>query len=98
MRINHDQILRRITEASILGAPQPGGEPAFNSNIPSGDSHINAPTAQKDAEELPHDDEETRELKIADAILKAAHGMAKTEAVTEIIRQAEELKRIHGVQ
>jgi len=97
-----DMMMRRLAqgvfEASINGHHQSGAEPAFNSNVPSGDSHINAQTAQKDASELPHDDEETRELKIADTILKAAHGMAKTPDVEEIIRQAEELKRIHGVQ
>jgi hypothetical protein len=95
---NHDQIIQRLNEASINGHHQSGAEPAFNSSIPSGDSHINAQTVQKDASELPHDEEETRELKIADSILKAAHGMAKTPDVEEIIRQAEELKRIHGVQ
>lgn len=95
---NHDQILQRLNEAAVLGHHQSGTEPAFSSNIPSGDSDINGHVANKDAEELPHDDEETRELKIADQILKAAHGLAKTAAVEEIIRQAEELKRIHGVQ
>ena len=85
-------------EADILGAHRPGAEPAFASGIPSGDSHGDAVPVKKDASELPHDEEETRELKIADAILRAAQGMAKSPAVEEIINQATELKRIHGVQ
>ena len=91
-------IQKLIGEADLLGAHRPGTEPAFNSGIPSGDSHNLATKTEKDAEDIPHDGEETRELKIADTILKAAHGMAKSPAVEEIIRQAEELKRIHGVQ
>ena len=91
-------IKKLIGEADILGTPRPGTEPAFTSGIPSGDSHELSTKAEKDAVDLPHDEEETRELKIADAILKAAAGMVKSPAVEEIIRQAEELKRIHGVQ
>lgn len=98
MRMGTYKPLSQVGEADTTAAHRPGTEPAYDSGIPSGDSHNQAVPVKKKAEELPHDDEETRELKIADAILRAAQGMAKSPAVDEIINQANELKRIHGVQ
>lgn len=71
-------------------------------DVASGDSSGLAQQVKKDKKEGDEfkagDPEERQEIKIADAILQAASGLAKSPAAEEIIRQAQELKRIHGVQ
>ena len=86
----HEQIIKRLHEdfgvpANASNAGQPGGDSTM---VPGASSEKGAePVANK---------EETREVKIANNILRAAAGLAKTNLVDTIIRQAEELKRMHA--
>jgi len=94
----HEHILRRIHEE--LGLTPSAGIGTIAGDVHSGDSSSGSITQQvkKEGDELKAGDpEERQEIKIADAILQAASGLAKSPASEEIIRQAQELKRIHGV-
>jgi len=93
----HQHILHRIQED--LGLTPNAGISTMAGNVASGDSGNLAQQVKKEGDEFKEGDpEERQEIKIADAILQAASGLAKSPASEEIIRQAQELKRIHGVQ
>lgn len=94
--MKHDHILHRFTES--LGLTPNAGVSTMAGDVASGDSTGIANQVKKEGDEYKAGDpEERQEIKIADAILQAASGLAKSPAVEEIINQAQELKRIHGV-
>lgn len=97
--MQHEHILRRINE-NTLGLTPNAGIGTMAGDVASGDSSsLAAPVDKLEGDEFKEGDpEERQEIKIADAILQAASGLAKSPAVEEIINQARELKRIHGVQ
>lgn len=68
-------------------------------DVHSGDSSMLAMSTDKhEGDEFKEGDpEERQEIKIADAIIQAASGLAASPAQEEILNQARELKRIHGV-
>ena len=88
----HAQILRRIQEDTGTNPNYGVGDAQ-----PSGDSKTLPSITKKEGDEFAQTGEERREVKLADRILKAANLLAKTPDVDEIIRCAEELKRMHGV-
>lgn len=93
---SHAHILQRINED--LGLTPNAGVSTMAGNIGSGDTSGMAQQVKKEGDEFKEGDpEERQEIKIADAILQAASGLADSPAAEEIIRQAQELKRIHGV-
>jgi len=93
----HEHIIHRIHEE--LGLTANSGVSTMSGNVGTGDSGNLAHQVKKEGDEFKQGDpEERQEIKIADAILQAASGLAKSPASEEIIRQAQELKRIHGVQ
>ena len=95
--MKHDHILHRISEST--GLTPSVGVGTMAGDVASGGSTTLANVVKKEGDEFKEGDpEERREIKIADAILQAASGLAKSPAVEEIINQAQELKRIHGVQ
>lgn len=95
--MGHEHILQRINEQ--LGLTPSVGVGTMAGNVASGDSSTLAAQVEKEGDEFKEGDpEERQEIKIADAILQAASGLADSPAAEEIIRQAQELKRIHGVQ
>lgn len=95
--MSHDHILQRLNEQ--LGLVPNAGISTMAGDVHSGDSGSLATQVKKEGDEFKAGDpEERQEIKIADAILQAASGLAKSPAAKEIIRQAQELKRIHGVQ
>jgi hypothetical protein len=62
-----------------------------------GDSSTTATSTKKEGDEFKPTGEERREVELADKILTAAEKMASTPDVEEIIRYADELKKMHGV-
>jgi hypothetical protein len=68
-----------------------------NDTVKGGDSHVISTRAKKEGDEYQQTGEERREVALADKILKAAHNMAQTPDVEEVIRLATELKKMHGV-
>ena len=94
--MGHAHILHRIHEE--LGLTPNAGVGTMAGNVSTGDAGLTANVTKKEGDEFKGDPEERQEIKIADAILQAASGLAKSPAAEEIIRQAQELKRIHGVQ
>lgn len=95
---SHAHILSRLNES--LGLTPNAGVSTMAGDVASGDSgSLAAQIPKKEGDEYKQGDpEERQEIKIADAILQAASGLAKSPAAEEIINQARELKRIHGVQ
>ena len=88
----HKHILSRLSEdfstnPSFGMAEKPG----------EGDSQVVASHTKKEVEEFHSTGEEKREVRLADRILKAANLLPKDPNAEEIIRAAEELKRMHGV-
>jgi hypothetical protein len=93
----HNHILQRIHEE--LGLTPNAGVGTMAGNVATGDASLTACPVKKEGDEFRQTDpEECQEIKIADAILQAASGLANSPAAEEIKRQAQELKRIHGVQ
>lgn len=94
---SHDHILSRLV-GEALGLTPNAGVGTMAGDVHSGDSSGLANVVKKEGDEFREGDPEERlEIKIADVILQAASGLAKSPAVEEIINQAKELKRIHGV-
>lgn len=89
----HAHILARIYENSAVPGPNYGGVVTQR----PGDSKTVAEVPKKEGEEFKPTGEETREVDLANRILRAAKAMAKTPDVDEIIRCADELKKLHGV-
>lgn len=95
--MTHAHILHRIAEQ--LGSTPSAGVGTMAGNVASGDSTGVSNITKKEGGEFKQGDpEERQEIKIADAIIQAAGGLADTPAREEILNQAKELKRIHGVQ
>lgn len=96
----HEHILSRFSED--LGLTPNAGVSTMAGDVSSGQSSSLAlqtkKEKKKEGDEFKPSKEEKQELKIADAILKAASGLSKSPATEEIIRQAEELKRMHGIK
>lgn len=91
----HGHILSRISEA--MGVLPNGIGTSANDTVSSTNSSIGS-QVKKEGDEVRPDGEERQEIKIANMILRAASGLAKSPAQEEIIKQAEELKRLHGIQ
>ena len=89
---NHAHILARLHEDFSTNPNYGVGE-----KQPSGDSKVIPTVTKKEGDEYRPTGEERREVKLADRILKAAKLLASTPDVDEIVRCAEELKRMHGV-
>lgn len=81
-----------------IGLTPNSGVSTMPGDVHSGDTATTANQVKKEGDEYNLDNrEERREIKIADKILRAASGLAKSPVVDEIVNQARELKRIHGV-
>lgn len=92
MAAPHVHILKRLQEDYNLGPPAYGQAERTG----TGDSSVTASDTKKEGSEFKETGEEKREVEIADKILAAAKRMASTPDVEEIIRGADELKKIHG--
>jgi len=88
----HQHILHRLHEDYSTNPNYGVGD-----QQPPGDSQTVPTATKKEGEEFHNTGEESREVKLADRILKAANLLASTPDVDEIVRCAEELKRMHGV-
>lgn len=94
---HHEHIVRRFNEST--GLTPNAGVSTMAGDVQSGDGGSSTSNVvKKEGDEVRTGGEENQEMKIANMILRAASGLAKSPAVEEIIKQAEELKRIHGIQ
>lgn len=89
----HKHILSRLHEASNNKLnPEYGAA----ERVGTGDSSNVSTLPKKEGDEFQPTGEERREVELADRILAAANRMAKTPDVEEVIRLADELKKMHG--
>jgi len=92
----HAHILHRLHEDVTTGNNLNPSYATNDGQTQHGDSSLAASHTKKEGEEFVATGEETREVELATKILQAAGRMAKTPDVEQIIRLADELKKMHG--
>lgn len=92
----HAHILRRLHEDVTTGNNLNPSYATNDAHVQHGDSSLAASHTKKEGEDFASTGEETREVELATKIMQAARRMAKTPDVEEIIRLADELKKMHG--
>lgn len=91
----HAHILARLHENTLSNTHIAGDDGGQHQH--SGLSTETPEVVKKEGSEYHKTGEEHREVGLAERILKAAKMLVATPDVEEIIRAAEELKRMHGV-